>query len=124
MFVPRTLEHIVPFALALSAAAQAKFHRQFAADVPAAMATLMAATQRPIAEAALTEPSGPPAWKSILSWSIYGTADKNIPPAAMSFMSKRANARRIVELPGASHAVMVSKPDAVAALIAEAAQSH
>jgi pimeloyl-ACP methyl ester carboxylesterase len=103
---------------------QAKFHKQFAADVPAAMATLMAATQRPIAEAALTEPSGPPAWKSIPSWSIYGTADKNIPPAAMSFMSKRANARRIVELPGASHAVMVSEPDAVAALIAEAAQSH
>jgi pimeloyl-ACP methyl ester carboxylesterase len=103
---------------------QAKFHRQFAADVPAAMATLMAATQRPIAEAALTEPSGPPAWKSIPAWTIYGTADKNIPPAAMSFMSKRANARRIVELPGASHAVMVSEPDAVAALIAEAAQSH
>jgi pimeloyl-ACP methyl ester carboxylesterase len=101
-----------------------KFHQQFAADVPATTASIMAATQRPIAEAALTEPSGPPAWKSIPAWTIYGTADKNIPPAAMSFMSKRANARRIVELPGASHAVMVSEPDAVAALIVEAAQSH
>jgi pimeloyl-ACP methyl ester carboxylesterase len=98
-----------------------KFHQQFAADVPANAAVLMAAAQRPIAEAALTEASGEPAWKSIPSWSIYGTADKNIPAAAMSFMSKRANARRIVEVQGASHVVMVSKPEAVAALIVEAA---
>lgn len=99
-----------------------KFHQQFAADVPARAATVMAATQRPIAEAALTEASGTPAWKTIPSWSIYGTADKNIPAAAMDFMSKRANARRVVEVAGASHVVMVSRPEAVAALIVEAAQ--
>lgn len=58
---------------------QSKFHAQFAADVPAQSARLMAATQRPIAEAALIEASGEPAWKSIPSWFIYGTADKNIP---------------------------------------------
>jgi pimeloyl-ACP methyl ester carboxylesterase len=101
---------------------QAKFHQQFAADVPKAAATLMAAAQRPIAEAALTQASGLPAWKSIPSWSIYGTADKNIPPAAMRFMSERAGARKVVEVKDASHVVMVSHPDKVAALIVEAAR--
>lgn len=101
---------------------QAKFHQQFAADVPKATATLMAATQRPIAEAALTQASAAPAWKDVPSWSIYGTADKNIPPAAMRFMSDRAGARKVVEVKEASHVVMVSHPDKVAALIVEAAR--
>lgn len=101
---------------------QAKFHQQFAADVPQAAAGLMAATQRPIAEAALTQASGAPAWKGVPSWSIYGTADKNIPPAAMRFMSERAGARQVVEVKNASHVVMVSHPDKVAALIIEAAR--
>ncbi len=100
----------------------AKFHQQFAADVPKAAATLMAATQRPIAEAALTQASGVPAWKDVPSWSIYGTADKNIPPAAMRFMSERAGAKKVVEVKDASHVVMVSHPDKVAALIVEAAR--
>jgi pimeloyl-ACP methyl ester carboxylesterase len=101
---------------------QATFHQQFAADVPKATATLMAATQRPIAEAALTQASGAPAWKDLPSWSIYGTADKNIPAAAMRFMSERAGARKLVEVKGASHVVMVSHPDKVAELIIEAAR--
>lgn len=98
-----------------------KFHQQFAADVDAGAAALMAATQRPIAEAALTQPAAAPAWKAVPSWAIYGTADKNIPAAAMSFMAKRAEAKKIVEVPGASHVVMVSHPDKVANLIIEAA---
>jgi pimeloyl-ACP methyl ester carboxylesterase len=101
---------------------QAKFHQQFAADVSKAAATLMAATQRPIAEAALTQASGAPAWKDVPSWSIYGTADKNIPPPAMRFMSDRAGAKKVVEVKEASHVVMVSHPDKVAALIVEAAR--
>jgi pimeloyl-ACP methyl ester carboxylesterase len=100
----------------------ARFHQQFAADVPKAAAVLMAAAQRPIAEAALTQASGAPAWKGVPSWSIYGTADKNIPPAAMRFMSERAGARKVVEVKDASHVVMVSHPDKVAALIVEAAR--
>jgi pimeloyl-ACP methyl ester carboxylesterase len=99
---------------------QSKFHQQFAADVPTLQARQMAATQRPIAEAALTETAKAAAWKQVPSWSIYGTGDKNIPPAAMRFMSERAKARRIVAIDGASHVVMVSKPDAVADLIVEA----
>jgi pimeloyl-ACP methyl ester carboxylesterase len=101
---------------------QDKFHKQFAADVPQIAATLMAVAQRPIAEAALTQPSGVPAWKDLPSWAIYGTADKNIPPEAMRFMSERAGARKVVEVKGASHVVMVSHPDKVAALIVEAAR--
>ena len=100
---------------------QDKFHAQFAADVPERVARLMAATQRPIAEAALGEPSGAPAWKSIPSWFIYGTGDKNIPVAAQAFMAKRAGARRAVELKGASHVVMTSHPAETAKLISEAA---
>ncbi|MYN01161.1 alpha/beta fold hydrolase [Pseudoduganella sp. DS3] len=102
---------------------QAKFHGQFAADVGPAVASLMAATQRPIAEAALTQGAGEPAWKVLPSWHIYGTGDKNIPAAAMSFMAKRAHAKKIVEVPGASHVVMVSHADEVARIILEAAAS-
>lgn len=100
---------------------QNKFPAQFAADVLPAQAALMAATQRPIAEAALNEKSGDAAWKNIPSWFIYGDADKNIPPQAMAFMAKRALARDVVVVKGASHVVMVSHPDAVARLIEKAA---
>jgi pimeloyl-ACP methyl ester carboxylesterase len=102
---------------------QDKFPAQFAADVPPSAAKLMAASQRPIAEAALGEPSGPPAWKSIPSWFIYGTQDKNIPLAGLAFMAKRAGARKAVEIKGASHVVMTSHPAETARLIAEAATS-
>jgi len=100
---------------------QDKFPAQFAADVPAKEATLAAATQRPIAEAALGEPSGAPTWKSLPSWHIYGDADKNIPPAAMAFMADRAKSKETVVLKGASHVPMVSQPKAVAAIIKRAA---
>ncbi len=101
---------------------QDKFAQQFAADVPAAQAREMAATQRPVKSAALAEPAGAPAWKTLPSWSIYGSADLNIPPAAMAWMSERAHAKKTVVVPGASHVVMVSHPREVAALIAAAAR--
>lgn len=100
---------------------QDKFPHQFAADVPAAQAKTMAATQRAVKSAALGEPAGKPAWKTIPSWSIYGSADLNIPPAAMAWMSERAHARRTVVVPGASHVVMVSHPHEVADVIRQAA---
>jgi pimeloyl-ACP methyl ester carboxylesterase len=100
---------------------QGRFHLQFAADIPAAMAARMASAQRPIAQSALIEPAGTPSWRSIPAWSIYGTADLNIPAAAHAFMAGRAGVRRSVAISGASHVVMVSHPAAVAALIEEAA---
>jgi pimeloyl-ACP methyl ester carboxylesterase len=98
-----------------------KFHAQFAADVPEAEAKRMAATQRPITDAALAEGSGAAPWKTIPSWVVYGELDKNIPAAAIRFMGVRANAREIVEVKGASHVVMVSNPAAVAQVIINAA---
>lgn len=102
---------------------QGKFHAQFAADVPAAQASLMAVGQRPVTDAALHEASTSAAWKTIPSWFVYGSADLNIPPAAQAFMAKRAHSRKTVVIKGASHVVMVSHPAEVAALIEQAAQA-
>ncbi|ABR90788.1 Uncharacterized conserved protein [Janthinobacterium sp. Marseille] len=101
---------------------QEKFRQQFAADVSAGKAKLMAAAQRPVTEAAITEASGEPAWKKLPSWFVYGKADKNIPEAALAFMAKRANSQKTIAIPGASHVVMTSHPAAVAKLIETAAQ--
>jgi pimeloyl-ACP methyl ester carboxylesterase len=98
-----------------------KFHAQFAADVPDAQAAVMAATQRPITRSALAEPSRVASWKALPSYMIYGTADRNIPAAVIKFMAERAHARKTVEVGGASHALMVSHPAEVAALIEDAA---
>ncbi len=100
---------------------QAKFHDQFAADVSKAEAKIMAATQRPIAEAARTEPAAVAAWKTLPSWFVYGDADKNIPAAALSWMAERAKSKETVVVKGASHVVMISHPAAVAKVIENAA---
>ncbi|MER8375795.1 alpha/beta hydrolase [Mesorhizobium sp. M1406] len=100
---------------------QDKFHDQFAADVSDAEAKLMAATQRPITEAALNEPQTAPAWKTIPTWFIYGDKDRNIPPQAFAFMAARAHSRQTVVVKSASHVVMVSNPEPVARLIESAA---
>src|SRR5690606_25104274 len=56
---------------------QDAYHRQFAADVPADQAALMAVSQRPVTEAALSDglPTKAPAWKSIPSWFVFGELD-------------------------------------------------
>lgn len=100
---------------------KSRFHAQFAADVPLRSAVQMAATQRPIAQSAFSDRSGPPAWKRLPSWFIYGSKDKNIPPALQQFSAKRAGARKVVEVAGASHVVMISRPHEVATLIEQAA---
>jgi pimeloyl-ACP methyl ester carboxylesterase len=98
------------------------FHHQFAADVPASQAAMMAATQRPVTEAALTEglPTTTPAWKALPSWFVFGELDLNIPVALHRFMAKRAGSRGSREAAGASHALSVSRPDAVVASILDA----
>jgi pimeloyl-ACP methyl ester carboxylesterase len=101
---------------------QDRFPQQFAADVPLAQAQAMAATQRPIKATALSEAAATPAWKAIPSWSIYGSADLNIPPQAMAFMAERAKSRKTVVVQGGSHALTVSHPREVAALIVSAAR--
>lgn len=101
---------------------QDKFRSQFAADLPEAQARLMAAGQRPVTVKALNEAAPPaPAWKYLPSYFIYGGADKNIPAAASEFMAKRAAAKKVVAIDGASHVVMTSHPVEVAELIEAAA---
>jgi len=100
---------------------QEEFQRVFAADVPRDVADLMAATQRPITSAALGEPAVGTAWKTIPSWNLVTTGDLAIPAESMRWMGERAGSRN-VEI-DASHAVTVSRPDAVADLIIEAARA-
>ncbi|QVW21858.1 alpha/beta hydrolase [Pseudomonas hormoni] len=101
---------------------QDKFHAQFAADVPAAEAKLMAATQRPVTAEALHEKSTEPAWKTVPSYFVYGDLDKNIPAQAQVFMAERAHAKEVVKVKGGSHVVMISNPKIVANLIEKAAK--
>jgi pimeloyl-ACP methyl ester carboxylesterase len=95
------------------------FHQQFCADVSDSTATLMAATQRPVTQAALTEPlpTETPGWKTIPSWCVFSDQDLNIPVAEHRAGAERANARGIREIPGGSHALSVSQPAAVAETI-------
>jgi pimeloyl-ACP methyl ester carboxylesterase len=98
------------------------FNDIFCQDVPAPQAALMAATQRPATQEALTEPSGDhPLWKDLPSWFLIGEQDNIIPAALQHYMAKRAGAHRTLEIPGASHAITVSHPEAVAHQILEAA---
>jgi len=98
---------------------KAKFRESFAADVGADKAAFMADSQVPWGVEALTGTVTEPAWKTKPSWYLVATDDKMIPPPAQHFMSKRAGST-VVEEKG-SHAVYVSKPEAVAALIEKAA---
>lgn len=103
---------------------QRLYRAQFAADVSAANALKMAATQRPIAQSALAEPAATETWRNIPSWFVWGSLDRNIPAALNAFMAKRALAREVIEIPGASHVVMISHPHTVAKLIERAAAAR
>jgi len=102
----------------------AKYHAQFASDVPADEAAQMAATQRPVTEAALQEPVRAAPWKRIPSWFVYGSLDRNIPATAHAFMAARARAKGTLGVDGASHVVMISHPEKVADMIERAASAQ
>jgi pimeloyl-ACP methyl ester carboxylesterase len=99
----------------------AKFHDAFAADLPAEQTALMAATQRPVAELAFSEPTGPPAWKDRPSWAVVATGDKAAGADVVRSMAERAGAT-ITEVEG-SHVIMISQPQAVADVILEAIEA-
>jgi pimeloyl-ACP methyl ester carboxylesterase len=98
----------------------AQFRGVLANDLPANQAAELAATQRPLAASALTEPSGAPAWSGIPSWDVIGTADHALPAAAQEFMAERAGAT--VTRLNASHLSMISHPDKVRDVIEDAAR--
>ena len=99
----------------------ALFRSILANDLPAGQAAELAATQRPIAASTLTDVSGAPAWTSVPSWDVIGTADHAIPPAAQEFMAARAHAT--VTKINASHLSLISHPGTVANVIEEAARA-
>ena len=90
----------------------------FAADLPAEVTAVMAATQRPVSELTFSEPSGPPAWKDRPSWAVVATGDRAAGTDVTRSMAERAGAT-ITEVDG-SHVIMVSQPEAVTNVILEA----
>jgi pimeloyl-ACP methyl ester carboxylesterase len=99
---------------------KAKFAASFAGDVDADKAAFMADSQVPWGVGALGGTISEPAWKTKQSWYLIATEDKMIPPPAQHFMSNRAGST-VVEVKG-SHAIYVSQPKAVAAIIRSAAE--
>jgi pimeloyl-ACP methyl ester carboxylesterase len=96
----------------------AKAREAFAGDLSDEQAALIAATQRPIADLAFSEPSGPPAWKERPSWAVVATGDRAAGTDVTRAMAERAGAR-ITEVDG-SHVIMVSQPQTVTDVILEA----
>jgi pimeloyl-ACP methyl ester carboxylesterase len=97
---------------------RAKFAASFAGDVDAETAQFMAESQVPWGVEALEGSVTEPAWRTKPSWYLVATDDKMIPPPAQRAMAKRAGS--LVTETGGSHAVYVSKPAAVAAIIVTA----
>jgi pimeloyl-ACP methyl ester carboxylesterase len=100
---------------------RAKFPASFAGDVDAEKAGFMADSQVPWGVEALSGKISEPAWRTKPSWYLIVTDDKMIPPDAQRLMSKRAGST-VAEVKG-SHAIYVSQPAAVAALVEQAAKS-
>ena len=91
------------------------------ADVAEDVTALMAATQRTVNQSTLAGTTSVATWKALPSFVIYGSADLNIPAEVERFMAERAGAVKTIEIEGGSHALMISHPVEVSALIKEAA---
>jgi len=96
----------------------AKARDVFAGDLSDEEAALIAATQRPVADLAFGEPSGPPAWKHLPSWAVVATGDKAAGTDVVRSMAERAGAT-ITDVAG-SHVIMISQPQAVTDVILDA----
>jgi hypothetical protein len=95
-----------------------KFHDAFAADLPAEQSAVAAATQRPVAELAFSEPSGKPAWKALPARAVVAAGDEAAGTDVVRSMAERAGAT-ITEVEGL-HVIMVSQPQAVTDVILRA----
>jgi pimeloyl-ACP methyl ester carboxylesterase len=95
------------------------FPHIFAADVPLETTGFLARSQRPLSASVFEEPSGSPAWKTKPSWGVVAAADTTINPDVERFGYERAG-MTVTEVQGASHAVFISQPAAVAAVIRQA----
>ncbi len=96
------------------------FHEQFCADLPDALAAVMAVSQRPVTLSCLGTPSGPAGWKTLPSWYMVASNDNAIPPVAERAMAARAGAHT-VEI-SSSHVAFISHPQETTDLILAAVQ--
>ncbi|MGV7209178.1 alpha/beta fold hydrolase [Oxalobacteraceae bacterium A2-2] len=94
--------------------------RNFAQDVPAATASLIAATQGPIAGKAFTDTTSVAAWKNKANYYIVASEDRMIAPALEQAYARKINATTTTLK--TSHVPMVSQPAKVAEVIIAAAQ--
>jgi pimeloyl-ACP methyl ester carboxylesterase len=119
---PTTLFNFVPYPKAPSGDAdlyvkQSVFPGCFANGLPASEGAALAAEQEPVAASALNETLNvAPAWQTIPSWAVVGTADKVIPPAELLAMAQRAGSH-VIKINGAPHLSMISNPGAVTGVI-------
>ncbi len=124
---PSTVLNFVPFPGAASGDAdvyvkQSVFPGCFANGLPTGEGAALAAEQQPLALSALTEAmTTAPAWQTIPSWDVIGTADRVIPPAGQLAMAQRAGAH-ITKI-DAPHLSMISDPGAVTQVILDAARA-
>jgi len=81
-------------------------------------AALLAATQRPIAVAAIQEKAPRPAWKAKPSWYLVAEEDRMINPATQLFLARRMGAR--IQSKKVDHASLVTAPELVVGMILEA----
>jgi pimeloyl-ACP methyl ester carboxylesterase len=98
---------------------QSAFGSCMANGLPASEARVLAAVQPPLTSLALNQKSGVPAWKTIPSWAVVGTADHAIPPADLLAMAHQAHAH-VTMVPGGPHLVMVYAPGVVTRVILKA----
>jgi pimeloyl-ACP methyl ester carboxylesterase len=96
-----------------------RFHDVFCADLPAADVAFRARAQRPVSATAFDDPAAAAAWRTKPSWAVFGTADRPVAPELQRFQYARAGST-VTEVEGASHLVMLSKPEIVAGVIREA----
>jgi len=101
---------------------QSVFPSCMANGLPTSEARVLAATQRPLTSLALAQESGVPAWKTIPSWAVIGTADHAIPPAELLAMARQAHAH-ITMAPGAPHLSMIYDPGLVTSVILKAVRA-
>ena len=97
------------------------FTKCFANGVDEETAAVLHAGQRPASAAQFSDPSGPPAWKTIPSWALLGTQDHVIPPTLQEHMYERAAAQ--VTTVKAGHLSLITRPDAVVKLILSAVEA-
>jgi pimeloyl-ACP methyl ester carboxylesterase len=116
----------VPFATGGGAdlyIAQKYYGPVFASDVPPAVASVMAITQRPLTTTVFGDKAPESeGWKTIPSWYVLGDADLVIPPALQLMMATRAKSH-ITHVPGGSHPSMIMHPQATVDAILAAAAS-